>query len=436
MLFSVERIFNPVGQGGFYEERFFYGTDRENIFNFVFDCGTENRQDLFRDILNEKSYDTVHLLCISHFDNDHVSLLPSFLNGKHIETLVMPLLSEAQKAFYLLSDIDKADGDDDSIARNTFSSQYTLLFDPRGFMRSIEATVNRIVYIEEGSENHQSESLEISEIEELRDELSLPSGVELAPGKFSATSFRWIFKPINISFAEESRGDDLQKALYKLIKDDERYKDAYDRVDAIFLRDAIGDHELIKLIRKAYYAVFKKIDRKMNDYSMALYSGLHYDACADVRVDVRNIQPHRRECRCMFCRLPHRCHRCEDYVPCFPHDFCRNHSERRRYTSKTGCLYLGDYNAKKHIQEIEKYYHRYIERSILTLQIPHHGSKHSWNTRLLDWAEDFVVSYGSNGYWHPSSKVLLDVVNSRKRLFEITHLEHSALKHLIIVSVE
>lgn len=68
----MQRIIHPIGQGAFYSERF-------GNFNIVYDCG-EWKKTRKACKLVEKSFDSdkeIDVLFISHFDYDHVSLIPT-----------------------------------------------------------------------------------------------------------------------------------------------------------------------------------------------------------------------------------------------------------------------------------------------------------------------------------------------------------------------
>ena len=100
MNIKMQRIFHPVGQGGFYSESFKTGN---NNFNVVYDCGSLSRG---VDKVISNSFDKnedIDILFISHFDSDHVNKINILKNsvGK-IKTVIMPLISEEDKNFLLL----------------------------------------------------------------------------------------------------------------------------------------------------------------------------------------------------------------------------------------------------------------------------------------------------------------------------------------------
>lgn len=76
----LRRIFHPVGHGAFFVERFYL--DEDNVLNVVYDCGDNKTGHADKAISNEfgkasNGRQEVDVLFISHFDNDHVSALPT-----------------------------------------------------------------------------------------------------------------------------------------------------------------------------------------------------------------------------------------------------------------------------------------------------------------------------------------------------------------------
>jgi len=418
-MLGLNRVINAVGQGGFYEERFYSGY--KNIYNFVFDCGTANKQALFSDLIDKKNYKHIDLLCISHFDNDHVSLLPNFLRGRHLDTIILPLVTDDVEFGVLLdigsySDETNSGDDIDDDFLNRIYNQYMMIYNTEEYINSIiDGELKRIINISPDrykTDNVNFESISI--------DILPKKSTQLSGCKFHSTQLfdKWIFRPINISFADSSCSlkRDFIDRLFKLLDSSDNYKNKYMSTNIkTLIGDAVRDKNLICLIRKAYHAVYNGSHKKMNDYSMALYSGLLYNKNPDIYVTYfkrrkynapHNIQKHMG--------IHHNRH----YI-------------NATATQKAGCLYLGDYNAKDYYAVLDHYFRHYARDYILSLQIPHHGSIENWNNQLLGWAEDFFVSFGSNRYHHPSSHVLSDIMSNNKRVFEITHLKRSTLNYSI-----
>lgn len=108
--------FHPVGQGLFSTGRIV--NDREEHFQWFYDCGTSSRNEVLeRAIDHHKECRTcchpifewffrnspmkMDLGVISHFDNDHISGISQLLSGYgSLKTLLMPYATLAQRLFY------------------------------------------------------------------------------------------------------------------------------------------------------------------------------------------------------------------------------------------------------------------------------------------------------------------------------------------------
>lgn len=97
---------------------------------------------------------------------------------------------------------------------------------------------------------------------------------------------------------------------------------------------------------------------------------------------------------------------------------------------QSGCLYLGDVNLNQInvISEIENKLINYL-KFIGTIQIPHHGSIHNFNSSILQSeTKCAVLSYGSNNtYGHPSDCVVGDIVANKVYPHLITEDQNSMI---------
>ena len=92
----IQRFFHPIGQGAFYSERH----TSYNI-NIVYDCGTTNPSSQAKQRVVNQSFrkdEIIHILFISHFDKDHISLIDTLKKTvQRIERVVIPLLYDEEK---------------------------------------------------------------------------------------------------------------------------------------------------------------------------------------------------------------------------------------------------------------------------------------------------------------------------------------------------
>jgi beta-lactamase superfamily II metal-dependent hydrolase len=96
--------------------------------------------------------------------------------------------------------------------------------------------------------------------------------------------------------------------------------------------------------------------------------------------------------------------------------------------TKCGCLYTGDYNAKteKNYKALDSAFSKYWD-NILTLQVPHHGSKNSFNKNLIrEGIDHYFISAGEKDrYKHPNIEVLREFADAKKEVRIITEKSHS-----------
>lgn len=97
----------------------------------------------------------------------------------------------------------------------------------------------------------------------------------------------------------------------------------------------------------------------------------------------------------------------------------------------SGCLYTGDYNAKSEaewrtLKESYKKYWAYVG----CVQIPHHGSKYSFNKEFLKLKHCcYIVSAGSvNKFDHPHAEVMKNFLIENKQLYLASEINGQTLK--------
>ena len=160
--------------------------------------------------------------------------------------------------------------------------------------------------------------------------------------------------------------------------------------EKISLSDAI-DENFFKKNKEKLNAIYKKVPGDFNTNSMTLFSG----ACTDnVRQYIYNPELY-------------------GYIHC--------------YYKKSGCLFMGDYDAsgKEKWKQLEEAYEPYL-KYIGCVQIPHHGSRRSFNSKLLNIDAEFVISVGyKNRYHHPSAEVVKEIVLHKKWPWIVTEIPKS-----------
>ena len=357
----IERIFHPIGQGAFYSERH----TSCNI-NIVYDCGTTNPSLPAKQRVVSQSFskdDVIHILFISHFDKDHISLIDTLKKAvKRIERVVLPLLHDEQKIF--LSNIYKTLGQP-RLAK--------LVSDPNIFF----GRETQIIGVRPNSDTEVGEipSLNVLEINETRTEIQ--SGTPLTINGFND----WVYIPFNYQY--KTRSNEFQNKLHNEGVDVGKLKTNSD-----YLLYGITDVEKKKIIgvyngRGIYKG--KGVSGNINENSMFLYSG---PSCE------KDLHKH------SWIRGDYRC----DLFRCYVN--IDSHSHR------AACLYTGDGDLNK--VDIRKIYRRSWDL-IGTIQIPHHGSGKSFKATPFDEGGFLCpMSVGNkNSYGHPSPIVISELFLKR-----------------------
>lgn len=147
MIINSKVDFYPVGQGLFSYGEICLAQDENRVFSWVFDCGTSSSQSLvdsaISDIRRRKKsrLPSINLVCISHFDKDHVSGLVRLLESFHVEMLLLPLIPLWRRVAILVS-----------LSSKPSKLVQDFLMDPTAFVRARSPNgVGRIVYFQEGA---------------------------------------------------------------------------------------------------------------------------------------------------------------------------------------------------------------------------------------------------------------------------------------------
>ena len=357
----IQRFFHPIGQGAFYSERH----TSCNI-NIVYDCGTTNPSSQAKQRVVNQSFrkdEIIHILFISHFDKDHISLIDTLKKTvQRIERVVIPLLYDEEKIF--LSNIYKALGQ---------SRLAKLVSDPNEFF----GRETQIIGVRPSSDTEIGEipSLNVLEINETRTEIQ--SGTPLTINGFND----WVYIPFNYQY--KTRSNEFQNKLHNEGIDVNKLKTYPD-----YLLYGITDVEKKKIIgvyngRGIYKG--KGVSGNINENSMFLYSG---PSCE------KDLHEH------SWIRGDYRC------------DLFRCYVNIDSYSHRVACLYTGDGDLNK--VDIRKIYRRYWDL-IGTIQIPHHGSGKSFKATPFDEGGFLCpMSVGNkNSYGHPSPIVISELFLKR-----------------------
>ena len=368
----IQRIFHPVDQGAFYSERHSF----HNI-NIVYDCGTTNpKSPAKRRVVNQsfRKDEVIHILFISHFDKDHISLIDTLKNTvSRIERVVIPLLYDEEKIF--LSNAYKLLGE---------PHLANLVSNPSEFF----GRETQVIAIQPGSEERIIEPHPV-DVSEFRETVrKIPNGTPLILNGLND----WVYIPFNHEYQNRYK-EFLCKLQEKNIDIDELKNNP--------------NYTLETRVKETIKKIYKEINGNINENSMFLYSG---------PLRKKDLDMHCRRGRywwydIFYWRFPYYPHHCDSY--------------------RVACLYTGDGNLNK--VNVRTIYQQYWDL-IGTIQIPHHGSLASFNANFLG-GKHFLcpISVGKNNcYGHPSQKVINEIHLNRSCPILVTEDMDSTFVEIII----
>lgn len=440
--FTVIRTIHPVGQGAFYTEEFF-DNDHNRMHTVVFDCGSKTRfgrSNCINKVVSGAFVEgqTIDILFISHFDNDHVNGISEILkNRRHIGYVVLPQL-DGNEWFYTIENSITSGENLHTTARRVYNLRRRLM--------SAGASILQVRPIPgEGFQEEESHPHTIDpEIEGQRQRvdnrdndggngISDISGIGDAEGMIdSGTVFgivkspSWIYVPVNFTYGKDIK--ELKNKIQTILDADAKYQGkSIGNLMSIELCDFIERNR--KAINDAYDAVFPST----NASSLCLYSGAIRET--QIRQNINNgIIIHSILI--------------QKYIY---HDSPKK-IERGLYFGQRnceGCIFTGD-SVMTNGKNIDKL--RFVFSSIGnwskrlgTFQLPHHGSKENFGKDSLDFlfdAKDIkchmpllcFASFGStNSYGHPSDSLISLISTYHTYFRSVTEARQTAMRQSIDV---
>jgi hypothetical protein len=324
-------------------------TERHESFNVVYDCGAMPLSNNSKSIVSSafSKNDDIDILFISHFDYDHVSAISMLVKSvSSIKTVVLPVLDIEEKNLLI------------NVNRVLSLSILSLIKNPQGFF----GPDTKIIYIKSANDfedvNSNDQFINLSDFpyNNLKN-TTINSGTELRLGGH----FNWMFVPYN--FKHKDRQKQLVQKLTCAGFDINKMRNdpSYSLCGLTTSTD-----------RKKLRQIYSQINGSVNENSMLVYSGpssLTEDCCS------------------CFCQEK----------DCCPIDSI----------FEAGCIFTGDCDLNK--VNIQQAYSKFIKH-VGTIQIPHHGSQHSFDLLAFTGGRSTLfcpVSFGTkNIYGHPSPEVI------------------------------
>ncbi|MEB3825687.1 MAG: MBL fold metallo-hydrolase [Desulfurococcales archaeon] len=388
-------------------------------FSAIYDCGSENKASLKTKINNYKKQlknNKIDILFISHLHYDHTSGLPILLKNVSVEVAVLPYINVFERLLIAIEAVQWG------IEEEWY---YELLSDPVAFLR--ERGVKNVFFLvdpregygggrrpfvpppndtggEDKDKNHErrprdKEDYNISIKLRKIDKDNIINHLE---NIYHVNLNYYLFKDIAYEVKEYSDVNFYESLGYISVNDKKcilyfspftksiSWKKLCKFISCVKkinrnIKDIIKDKNLLKNLKCCY----TKINKDLNYTSMAIITGTCY--------------------KYHIIYFP-KCHYCCYYnYLCkyiFEHKHCYCHLLNK--SKSILVLYTGDlplFNDK--ICEEFCNYYKHLLDNICVYQIPHHGSKTSYNSKLGLCACSMVVSYGlKNKYNHPDTNVL------------------------------
>ena len=383
---------HPVGQGGF-----FYGElyDDDETFRWIYDCGSDNKKELSREIRKIPKNKKINALYLSHMHRDHVNGFNELIKRVEIDRIVLPYLDEYDK-LAAIADYESRNALTDDVRE--------MIINPGRWFTEKGAGKVTFVLPENSSGDapplvgrldpdpddgrlqlNWSPALWKIENEELESKVSIADQKSISFIRIPKANYRWMF----ITHVEPADSKKMSNFMNKIdgIKQKLGAKTPLD----ILTQGGMAD------IRKCYDEIWKD----HNLISMSLYIGPEKYIYGDDNMEVYGNISFRNK----FCVRRNRF--ASPSVPYLIFWDCMTDLDRQVSSSSCGGWMLtGDQNfsvARRRVN-FHNRYRKYL-KFVNMLMIPHHGSKHNISPDFLRYFRNLDVCYATagsgNNHGHP-----------------------------------
>ncbi len=344
------RSFLPVGQGAFYREVF----NKENKkYTIVYDCGSSTDKRIVEQQIHHEfgEGETIAAVFISHLDEDHINGLPYLLKYCNVENLFFPLITTKDKVYLKLHAL---------LSHNRDVFLYKFIEDPYDAFKfiGINSAPRLFQIMAAGEQNNFNNT----------DATPIPSGENILHRLHLEGLQKSTWELIPYNFRAENRINDLRHATARMLGC--QIDEAEEKLERL-IENFPNNKDKIK-------EIYRGVTDSFNTNSLTLFSGMRNHHFMQYYALTKK----------------HPCWSCPGCKP------------------ENGCLYLGDYDASgsQKWADLKRAYNDYWDY-IGCIQIPHHGSKYSYNEEISKMCALSIISAGrTNSYRHPHSAVIKDLV--------------------------
>jgi hypothetical protein len=369
--------------------------------NVVYDCGTISSSQYLKDAIDKtfREGEKIEAVFISHLHKDHISGIPDLIRRCNVKSIYFPLLTKQNKILAKIRLI--AEGIDSEFCFRFIDSPKKAIEieigDKARDIRLIGVFPDKNLGKKDKQDSNDSDFISNpgEEIKGICDS-TLQSGMSITDEEGRSIWPRWIYIPYNFEF--NRRNNMLIKGL---------------KSEGITIKEVteLGRNpgkygEKIAIIKKMY----GRVDHDFNSHSMTLYSGATTKIERTFYYTLSNY-----EClsRCGNCPNPERMRFCGRYAPLLCAIKTPNIIRilEEPFSRRSGCLYTGDYKISDDevVNKLKQKYSGYW-KTLLAMQVPHHGSKLSFNRKLVMKGVHYIISAATtNSYEHPDKQVKEDI---------------------------
>lgn len=365
--FYVKRTFHPVGQGAFLTEQFYRDDATTLLYNVVYDCGSKSQgiktrmERSIRNVFHDKK--EIDVLFLSHFDDDHINFVKTLKDKGHLSgtKIFIPMLAA-----------------EEWLGIEPYVSNYHYILSLNDSTQGRTRVIKVRFFDEEDGERRRP--IVIDNIE--GDTISSGSLLQM---NLPVQDVAWYYAPFNVQFNEL-----IEEFREKLRNEGLDYRRLTDK-----------DYLLGKI-------------RKLK----LIYSSLGKKPSGGTAINLNSL---------LVMSYPKDAEKC-----CFVDSIgmsgyhCKHWMYHHNWIYPGSCLYTGDTSANETFvwQRIEKIINLClgIDSTLGLLQIPHHGSKNSYDDKLLTSPRFFAGFTNYDPYY-------------RQRIFDDNLVMKLSLNHHPLVHV-